>query len=169
MADRIFLIGMACSGKTTVGKLLAEKLGYNFFDTDAYIKENFDIDFRKLISEDPEKFHSFELAALVASISKKPCVVSTGGRTYLNKQNKDYINRSGDTIFIRVSPWNLVKRFNSTERSKRALPFLRLPTWLAVPLVYWQRIGSYLKDSRSVDGNADAKTVADDVFFLVNR
>jgi shikimate kinase len=160
---------MACSGKSTVGKILADKMGYAFFDTDDYIKEKYAINFRELISTDPDRFHSLEYEALIASGSKGDCIVSTGGRTYLNKLNKDYINRNGQAIFIRVSPWNLVKRFNAKERAKRALPFMRLPTWMVIPFVYWQRIGSYLKDSRSVDGNGDPQSVADDVFFLVSK
>lgn len=169
MTDRVFLIGMACSGKTTIGKILATKLGWNFFDTDEYIQQHHNIDFRKLISSDPAKFHALEFEALTASRMMRPCVVSTGGRTYLNKENKEYINRAGETVFIKVSLWNLLKRFNRGEQNKRALPFWRMPIWIALPVVYWQRVGFYGMDSRVVEGDRDAKTVADDILFLVNK
>ena len=169
MGDRVFLIGMACSGKTTVGKALAEKLHWDLFDTDKYIKDHYNIDFRDLIKKDISKFHALEMEALIASGTRGNCVVSTGGRTYLNKANKDYINNFGKTIFIKVSVWNIIKRFNQKERSSRALPLVRLPIWLAVPLVYWYRHDKYAVDSRMVDGNQEPKIVADDILFLVNK
>lgn len=154
---------MPCSGKSTVGPILAQKLGWDFFDTDQYLREKHKLNFAEAVENGD--FHKYELAALKASESERPCVVATGGRTYLDPTNKEYINQHGQTIFIWVSLWRLVFRLNAAEIKKRS--FLKWP--LSLPLLYWQRNNAYRQDSRIVDGNADIKTVVNDIIFLANR
>ncbi len=165
MLRRIYLTGMACSGKTTVGKDLARKLDWRFFDTDAYIKEKYNVDFRDLIKKDPERFHSLELEALKnAGKINGPCVVATGGRTYLNLSNKKYMNANGDVLFINTSIKELLKRFNKAEQSKRALPLMRLPIWIALPIVYLMRKRHYEDGTIIIDGDGSPNVVMNNIF-----
>lgn len=85
---RIYLIGMPGSGKTTIGKKLAENLKYDFIDLDAYIEEKslmFIEDIFKDYGED--KFRELETKAL-SEVKPLNIVISTGGGIVTKKKNK---------------------------------------------------------------------------------
>ncbi len=166
MSRRIYLTGMACSGKSTIGALLAKKINWRFFDTDEYIKEKYNIDFRSMIKKDPKNFHRLELEALTyAQTFLEDTIISTGGRTFLNSECKYLMLATGRVLFIKVSILNLLKRFNKNEQNKRALPFLRLPIRIALPLVYLFRLYKYMDSTIKIDGNKDIVNICNEIFI----
>lgn len=104
---KIFLIGMPGTGKSTVGKILANKLGWKFMDLDHYIEERelmFIDHIITLYGEDA--FRVMETNAL-KSINEESMVISTGGGIVTRKENKQFMN--GIKIYLET-PIELIEQ-----------------------------------------------------------
>lgn len=98
--ENIVLIGMPGSGKTTVGKILAEKLGRDFIDTDEeIIKKHGDIS-AIFEAQGESGFRTIEAAVIkeVAALQSK--VIATGGGAILKEENIDYLKQNGKVYFL---------------------------------------------------------------------
>lgn len=120
--NRIFLIGYMGSGKTTVGKLLAEKLGYSFIDMDSHIEEKQFKSVSQIFSElGEERFRSLEHECLHEVAEFEDVVISTGGGTPCFFDNMEYMNSRGLTVYLQLSAAQLVERLNRSKVNKRPL------------------------------------------------
>ena len=99
--ENIVLIGMPSCGKTTIGKMLSDALGKDFFDSDFEITERIGItipEFFKRYGE--KKFREIE-KEVIASLSKKSdSIISTGGGAILDPENVRALKRNGTLIFL---------------------------------------------------------------------
>ncbi len=120
--NRIFLIGYMGSGKTTIGKLLAEKLGYSFIDMDHHIEEKQFKTVTQIFSElGEEKFRLLEQHCLHEVAEFENVVISTGGGAPCFFENMDYMNSRGLTIYLKLSPSQLAERLEVSKANKRPL------------------------------------------------
>ena len=88
MEQCIFMVGARASGKTTLGRLLAARLGYRFFDTDQYLLETLGVSVAEIVAQEGwEGFRSREAAALRA-VAGPSTVVATGGGMVLLEANR---------------------------------------------------------------------------------
>ncbi len=98
--QNIVLVGMPSSGKTTVGKLLAEELGREFIDTDDIIKSNYG-DITAIFEQKGEsgfRLIESEVIKEVAALQGK--VIATGGGAVLNGKNIDLLKLNGKIYFL---------------------------------------------------------------------
>lgn len=107
----IVLVGMMGSGKTTVGKMLAKKLNYNFFDTDEEIIKLTNQSINQIFEEFGEQtFRTMEHIVLAKILNSKKQIVSTGGGIIKRKENVElikeeytvYLKADDNTLFERV-------------------------------------------------------------------
>jgi len=116
----IVLIGMMGSWKTTVGKLLSEKMKCDFIDLDHEIENESGFLIKDLFNTfGEEKFRTLETAILKTSLARENCLISTGGGTILSEKNRLLIKKSGYVILLRATPETLDSRIQYT--SKRPL------------------------------------------------
>ncbi|MBR6533924.1 MAG: hypothetical protein IKT44_05825, partial [Clostridia bacterium] len=98
--QNIVLIGMPSSGKTTVGKFLAEELGREFIDTDDIIKSNYG-DITAIFEEKGESgFRVIESEVIKEVASLQGKVIATGGGAVLNGKNVDLLKLNGKIYFL---------------------------------------------------------------------
>lgn len=98
--QNIVLVGMPGSGKTTVGKLLAERLGLFFLDTDEKIVKNHG-DITEIFASKGEKiFRDYESSVIKEVSSLQGKVIATGGGAVLRKENTDLLKRNGKIYFL---------------------------------------------------------------------
>ncbi len=97
--DKIILIGMPGCGKTTIGKILAKELSYNFYDMDNYIEKMEGKSIKELFNDSEERFREAETKACMELIKKKRCVIASGGGVIKKDINIDIL-KSGIIIFI---------------------------------------------------------------------
>src|SRR5262245_35845194 len=84
MKRLIFLIGYRGSGKSTVGRLLAERVGWTFVDADAVIEERAGKSIRQIFADEGESgFRDREANALSDLCSRTDTVIATGGGVVL--------------------------------------------------------------------------------------
>jgi shikimate kinase len=119
----IFLIGMMGSGKTTLGKELAEKLGYTFLDLDAVIEQSENRTIAEIFAtEGQERFREVERQTLQTIVANyKQAIVATGGGTPCFFDNMTLMNIAGETIFLDVPVKKIAQRLSKSDLSARPL------------------------------------------------
>lgn len=103
-ADRIVLVGMMGCGKTTVGGILAKRLGWPFHDNDALLRQMFAATPRLLLEAGGEAaMHAAELTALSAALAMPtPSVVAAAGGTILDPAARSDVAHSGLVVWLRI-------------------------------------------------------------------
>ena len=102
---RIILIGYMGAGKTTVGRQLAKRLGLMFYDLDWYITNRMRRTVPQIFEESGEEgFRKIEHAMLHEVAEFEDVVLSCGGGTPCFFDNMDYLNRMGETVYLKASP-----------------------------------------------------------------
>lgn len=96
----IFLCGFMGCGKSTVGKLLAKRLGCEFYDLDDYIEKKSGMKIPEIFETYGEShFRELETAA-IGDFCGKSGVIATGGGALLSEKNAQAANEYGVTVFI---------------------------------------------------------------------
>lgn len=107
----IFITGYMGSGKSTFGRLLAEKIHHRFIDMDELFEDmsGYSIDeFFDLYGEDA--FREKERDLLRALLTETDAVISTGGGTPCHFDNMERMRKEGKTVYLRSSPALLWRR-----------------------------------------------------------
>lgn len=121
--NKIYLIGMPGSGKTTLGKKLAIEQGVSFADLDAIIELKEGRTIREIFKENGEShFRDLEAAALrELAATTEAIVVATGGGTPCFRDNMNVMNTSGVTIYLDVPVEELLRRLEADKSDDRPL------------------------------------------------
>jgi shikimate kinase len=107
----IFLTGFSGSGKSTIGPLLANSLGYEFIDLDQAIEKEAGKSITSIFAEDGEPaFRSLELNMLKRLAGKVEMVVSLGGGVLENDECFRLIRSEGTLVYLKSTPKALARR-----------------------------------------------------------
>lgn len=102
---RIILIGYMGAGKTTVGKALAKELHMPFYDLDWYIESRMHKTVKAIFDERGEAgFRKIEHNMLHEVAEFEDIIISCGGGTPCFFDNIDYMNRQGETVYLKATP-----------------------------------------------------------------
>jgi shikimate kinase len=114
----IYLTGFMGSGKSTIGPILANTLGYSFFDIDAEIEKATGKRIPEIFAESGERyFREVERQLLLTVSENKETVVSLGGGTIANDANVALIKSTGILVYLKADIEQIVKRLrNKTNR-----------------------------------------------------
>jgi shikimate kinase len=100
---RIFLIGFMGSGKTTLGRNLANSMKWRFIDLDHYVEQKAGISVSDIfVTRGESEFRELERNALGELLMLENVVVSTGGGTPCFFDNLERMNQSGLTIYLKL-------------------------------------------------------------------
>lgn len=100
----IVLIGFMGSGKTTVGRRVAAQLGLDFYDTDDYLKKSEKMPVAQIIAKKGEKyFEGAQRFAVMNLCENTNCLISTGGNTMTDEQNRQFLSKNGILIWLRAT------------------------------------------------------------------
>ena len=119
MKENIILIGYMGSGKTTVGQALAEKLAYQFLDTDAYIEEEKKTTISHIFKEHGEEYFRDIETKAISDMEKhvNHSIVSTGGGLPLRECNGVILKKLGFVVFLSVKKETVLNRLKGdTQR-----------------------------------------------------
>jgi shikimate kinase len=120
---KIFLIGFMGSGKTTLGRKLASRMGYEFIDLDHKLEQQVELsiaEYFQLFGEDA--FRKLESEVLKKSIYPQNAIISTGGGLPCFFDNMDWMKANGKSVYIKLSPKTLADRL---ETGKEERPLLQ--------------------------------------------
>jgi len=121
----IVLTGFMCTGKTSVGKLLAEKLGYQFVDTDDLIEQRVGMKISDIFAVYGEPYFRDVETEVVKEVAKKDkFVISTGGGVVLRKVNMDELRKNGIIVNLTAKPETI---YNRLKNQPGVRPLLNKP------------------------------------------
>lgn len=120
----IFLVGPMGSGKSTVGKLLAERLGYDFVDSDHEIEARTGVSIPHIFDVEGEAGFRAREAAMIEELShRENCILATGGGVVLAEENRKNLRSRGFVVYLKASLESLIAR----TRNDRNRPLLQQP------------------------------------------
>ena len=121
MKTSIALIGFMGTGKTVVGKALAEKLGKEFIELDALIERKAGKTIPEIFQQDGEiAFRELEIEAAKEVSQKRNVIIACGGGIVLNKINIDRLKKESLIVYLTASPEVILRR-TSSDRNERPL------------------------------------------------
>ncbi|PLV59090.1 bifunctional shikimate kinase AroK/3-dehydroquinate synthase AroB [Thermotoga sp. KOL6] len=113
---KVFLVGMMGSGKSTIGKKVAEILDLQFVDMDEEIEKREGKSIKRIFEEDGEDYFRLKEKELLKElIQKDNVVVSTGGGVVTDPENRALLRRT-KTLFLYAPPEELVQRVTVENR-----------------------------------------------------
>lgn len=154
---KIFLVGMPGSGKSTLGKILAESLQKKFIDLDQEIADKEGKPIPDIFKEEGESYFRKLEAQLLRKIieSRDEFILSTGGGTPCFYDSMNFMNKSGTTIFLNIQVSELVERVLADNGQER--PLLKSETESEVSeklnTLFTSRIRFYEMAKITVDAN----------------
>ncbi len=112
----VVLVGPMGAGKTTIGKLLATELSYQFVDSDKEIERRSGADIPWIFDvEGEEGFRNREVAVIQDLSTETGVVLATGGGALMRQENRDHLTRSGYIVYLNTS---VEQQYNRTHKDK---------------------------------------------------
>lgn len=113
----LVLIGMMGCGKSTCGRLLSQKLGRRFVDTDALIEEREGRSIPEIFAQDGEDYFRDLETAIVKELSHQSnLVIATGGGIILREENVTALRENGYVVWLNRSPEEIYKKVSMSGR-----------------------------------------------------
>src|SRR5262249_5551492 len=126
----IFLVGMMGAGKTSVGKLLARRLGKAFHDADHVIEERTGVRIAVIFELEGEPgFRARETAVLEELTGLPDVVLATGGGAVMSAHNRNLLRRRGTVVYLRAGVnelWNRTRHDRNRPLLQTADPYAKL-------------------------------------------
>lgn len=121
----IILIGYRCTGKTSVGKKLSERLCLPFFDTDDLIVERAGMSIREIVEKGGwDLFRQKEKEAIKGLSSMQDSILATGGGVFENQENRETLKRNGLFVWLTADVKTIMERMFSDQNSRSRRPSL---------------------------------------------
>ena len=165
----IVLTGFMCTGKTSVGKLLAKKLSYQFVDTDDLIEERVGMKISQIFANYGEPYFRDIESEVVKEVSQKDnLVISTGGGVVLRKTNMDELRKNGIIINLTAKPQTIFNRLKSQPGIR---PLLNKPDPLKEIINLLSQREEYYKncDLRIETDNISVEEVVEQILNFIKR
>jgi shikimate kinase len=164
--DRVALIGFMGCGKSTVGRLLAARLGYAFLDLDQWIESRQGRSIRQIFHESGEEaFRDLESAALRELSSRRRVVLAAGGGAPLREANRDFFRRAS-TFYLQISFEEFLRRTaGNPDRPLRGRPLEELARLFESRLPVYRALGQPV----SSEGRTPAAVIEEIVEKLRGR
>jgi shikimate kinase len=120
----ISLIGFMGSGKTSTGKILAERLNFLFIDLDNIIELSMNMPISEIFEKHGEEyFRNTETNSIKKIYFNKNCVFACGGGVIVRHENTEIIKKNSTVIFLHVSPAIAFERLKNSDNR----PLLKAP------------------------------------------
>ena len=170
--QNIALIGFRATGKTTVGKILAQKLGRSFVEMDQRLVSEAGRDIAAWVAQEGwDSFRRAESALLGVICLQKRLVVATGGGIILDPQNRETLRKDFFTAWLKAEPQTIRHRLSSDPRSPQMRPALSdLPILEEIEKLLYEREPLYSQVANiEIDTEGkEAMKVAEEIIGAVN-
>lgn len=142
----IVLIGMMGSGKSSIGKMTAQILQWDFYDVDKWIEKEQKKTIAEIFSKEGEAtFRELETKMIKELSQKNNCVIAPGGGAPVFKENWDALKKNGRIVWLKASPQKLLERVEKKPLSLRPLLMGKTSTLETISTLLNKRENFYKK------------------------
>ena len=167
----IFLVGYAGSGKSSLGKRLARRMGLRFVDTDNVVEQRVGAPIADIFHYEGEEYFRIEERRAVEALANEGMdhIIATGGGLPTWRDNMEWMLRSGVTIYLRRTPEQILSRLSAYGREKR--PMFRGKSDEELLEFMHQQMAEREKYYSQAHITVDCTTLSDDqvVEYIVNK
>ena len=152
----IVLTGLRGSGKTKIGIIISQQLGWNFVDTDKEIEQEEGKTIKEIIELKGWEYFREKEQAVAEKIAKlDKTVISTGGGLIIDKKNEEFLKKNGKIIYLHEKPEICAQRI---ANSKNRPPLTdKTSTEEEMKHLYEQRNNRYRESADIVFNRTDSK------------
>lgn len=169
----IVLIGFRCTGKTSVGKSLSEKLGLEFIDADDVIKQRAGSTISKLFQTRGETYFRLLESDVITELAKRDSkIIAAGGGAVLKYKNVKNLKRQGILIRLKADRDTVYKRIMKDARTKTQRPpltkqnlYQEIKELMKFRQHYYQRAADYTVNTT----DKTIETVVDEVLQILQK
>jgi len=167
MKTSIALIGFMGTGKTVVGKAVAEKLGKDFVELDVLIEQKAGKPISEIFQQHGEAaFRELEIEVIKRVTENKKQVIACGGGVILNKINIDRLKKDSVIVYLTASPKVILERVSDDE--ERPLlqvtnPALTIQELLRFRKPFYEQAADIRIDASKLDINAVTEQIINKV------
>jgi shikimate kinase len=152
---RIYLTGFMGSGKSTIGRIVAQKLGFPFIDLDKEIELKMSDSIAEIFDRHGEFYFRHQERELLQRIVSDPMVMATGGGCFIH--NRDWMLKNGVVVFLDVPFEDLVRRLGADPSR---------PLWKNALNLYTERYEHYKQANFIVDASGTPEEVVEQIINL---
>ena len=167
----IFLVGYAGSGKSSLGKRLARRMGLRFVDTDNVVEQQVGAPIADIFHYEGEEYFRIAERRAVEGLANEgmDLVIATGGGLPTWKDNMEWMLRTGVTIYLRRTPEQILSRLSDYGRMKR--PMFRGKSDEELVVFMREQMAQRDKYYTQAHIEVDCTTMSDDdvVEYIVNK
>jgi shikimate kinase len=153
IAGNVFLVGMMGAGKTSMGKLLARRLGKTFADCDHEIERATGVKVAVIFEIEGEAgFRARETKALAELVLRQDMVLATGGGAVLSAENRKLLAANGVVVYLRAAVtdlWNRTRHDKNRPLLRTADPRTRLEEIYAERDPLYREVADIIVDTGS--------------------
>ena len=158
----IVLIGMPGAGKSTIGAVLADKLGFTFLDTDTVIEQKYGKKLCQIIEQVGERRFLEMENETVAALSAENCVIATGGSIVFGKEAMAHLHQIGTVVYLKWDVEQLENRLGDLKARGVILNGSRTVREIfAVRGVLYERYADLTLDGSDRSAEACAEQIVD--------
>lgn len=145
----IVLTGLRGSGKTQLGKVLAEKLKWNFVDLDNKIEKEEKMKIAQIVDLKGWEYFRAKESEIVKNVAKlDKTIITTGGGTIIDKDNEKELKKNGKVVYLYRKPKDCIKYI---ENDPNRPPLTNQESLEEeIDQIYKERNGRYIKSSNLI-------------------
>ena len=173
----IILVGFMASGKTSVGRALAERTRWTLIDADDVIVERAGKPIHRIFAEDGEPaFRELESRVIADLCARERQVIASGGGSFVSERNRQVMLAGGRVFFLSASPATILQRVREEDAGGPIRPLLAPPAGSGqdydpearIAELLAQRMPAYAQAHHTIETDAlTAGQVAAEVMSLV--
>lgn len=164
---KIFLIGPMGSGKSTIGKVLSERLEYDFYDTDKLVEKVVGKKIKEIFEQNGEQYFRLKESEELDKTRKlKNAVIATGGGIIENEKNRLFLKEEKKVIFLDSS---IERQYDRTKGSQKRPLLNNGDSMKILKNLYQKRLSFYQEVSKlkiSMDNLTEGKIFEKILDFL---
>lgn len=164
---KIFLIGPMGSGKSTIGKVLSERLEYDFYDTDKLVEKVVGKKIKEIFEQNGEQYFRLKESEELDKTRKlKNAVIATGGGIIENEKNRLFLKEEKKVIFLDSS---IERQYDRTKESQKRPLLNNGDSMKILKNLYRKRLSFYQEVSKlkiSMDNLTEGKIFEKILDFL---
>jgi shikimate kinase len=166
----LVLIGYRGTGKTTVARLLGDRLGWSWVDADVELERRADKSIAAIFAEDGETaFRDLESLVIADLAQQDRLVLAAGGGAILRPENRDALRRSGKVVWLRAEPATIFARVSGDATTAGRRPNLTAAGGQAEIVAILTKRTPIYRQCADLEVDTENKTPGDVAEEILNR